>query len=347
MKMMFKLFAVSVLSLVVMGSGVVFAQEVTLKFHHMLSPKSPAHAKMIMPWVERVEKASKGRLKINVYPSMSLGGKPPQLIRQVRDGVVDIIWTVSSYSAGMFPRTEVFELPGIHTNNVVATNLAMYEMFDEHLADEYKAVHPLVLHVHAGQAFHTVDKAIRKVEDVKGLKLRIPTRTGAWVLEALGAHPVGMPVPQLPQALSKKVVDGALIPWEIIAPLKIHELTKYQIEGVNRTRFGTTIFQISMNPKSYKALPSYLKKVIDDHSGREFAREVGRVWTRSEDGGINLAVKSGNEHIEISKSELMRFDAVLEPVVDRWIAEVGKKGIDGRKLVRVARATIAKYSQEK
>jgi TRAP-type C4-dicarboxylate transport system substrate-binding protein len=349
MKMIIRLLIVGVLSFAMVGTGVVFAEkpEVTLKFHHFLPPKSPAHQKMIMPWVERVEKASNGRIKIDVYPSMSLGGKPPQLIRQLRDGVVDIVWTVNGYTAGQFPRTEVFELPFIHTNNVVATNLAMYDMYDKYLAEEYKSVHPLVLHVHAGQAFHMVDTPIRKVEDVKGLKIRIPTRTGAWVLEALEANPVGMPVPALPQALSKKVVDGALIPWEIIAPLKINELTKYQIEGINRTRFGTTTFQISMNKNTYDSLPADLKKVIDDNSGIEFAKEVGRVWTRSEDGGINLAVKSGNEHIEIGEAELKRFRTKLKPVEDRWIAEVGKKGIDGRKLVDEARAGIAKHSNAK
>ncbi|MBF0280324.1 MAG: TRAP transporter substrate-binding protein [SAR324 cluster bacterium] len=350
MKIIFKSFIVSVFAAAVFVTGAIkptfAAPEFTFKFHHLLGPKSPAHSKMIMPWVERVEKASKGRIKIDVYPSMSLGGKPPQLIRQLRDGVVDMIWTVNGYTAGQFPRSEVFELPFIHTNNLVATNLAMYEMFNEYLAEEYKSVHPLVLHVHAGQGFQMVDKAIRKVEDVEGLKIRIPTRTGAWILEALGANPVGMPVPELPQALSKKVVDGALIPWEIIAPLKIHELTQYQIEGVNRTRFGTTTFQISMNKNSYNSLPADLKKVIDDLSGIEFAKEVGRIWTNSEVGGINLAVKSGNEHIEIGEDELKRFRAKLEPVVERWISEVEKKGIDGRKLVDAARTAIAKYSNE-
>src|SRR5690606_38307146 len=134
------------------------------------------------------------------------------------------------YTAGQFPRTEVFELPFIHTNNIAATNLAMRDMFEKYLAPEYEGLKVIALHVHAGQAIHMVDSPVRTVNDLEGKKMRIPTRTGAWVLEALGANPVGMPVPDLPQAFSKKVVDGALIPWEIIPPLKIHELTKYQIE---------------------------------------------------------------------------------------------------------------------
>jgi len=323
------------------------APEVTLKFHHFLSPKSPAHAQMIVPWAKRVEESSGGRIKIDVFPSMSLGGTPPQLIRQVRDGVVDIVWTVNGYTAGQFPRTEVFELPFIHTNNAVATNLAMYDMFDKYLKPEWEDVHVIVLHVHAGQGIQMVDSPVRTANDLQGKKIRIPTRTGAWVLEALGANPVGMPVPALPQALSKKVVDGALIPWEIIPPLKLQQLTKYQIDGENKVRFGTTTFVIAMNKKKYESLPADLKAAIDKNSGRDYAIEVGRIWTKSEEGGLKVALKDGNEHIVIPNAEMKNFEKKLEPVIDRWVEEVKSKGIDGKALVNAAREAIAKYASQK
>ena len=127
-------------------TGAAAAQEITLKLHHLLGPKAPAHTQMLVPWAERIEKAAGGKVKIDIYPAMSLGGKPPQLIRQARDGVVDIVWTVNGYTAGLFPRSEVFELPFVHTNNAAATNLAMYEMFDDLLAEEYKGLKVLFTH---------------------------------------------------------------------------------------------------------------------------------------------------------------------------------------------------------
>jgi TRAP-type C4-dicarboxylate transport system substrate-binding protein len=321
------------------------AQTINLKLHHFLGPKSPAHAQMLVPWSERVEKASGGKVKIEVFPSMALGGKPPQLINQARDGVVDLIWTVNGYTANLFPRSEVFELPFVHTNSAVATNLAMRAMYDKYLKAEYTGVHPLFLHVHAGQAIHMVDKEVRKPDDLKGLKMRIPTRTGAWIIEALGAAPVGMPVPDLPQALSKKVVDGAFIPWEIIPPLKIQDVTDYQIEGPRRTRFGTTTFQVSMNQKRWDSLPADAKKAFESQSGEAWWREVGEIWTKSEDFGIGLATKAGNKHIVLTEAELAAFRQKLEPVVQRWIDEVKGQGIDGVALVTAARANIAKYSK--
>jgi len=332
-------------ALLASASGAALAQQHAFKLHHFLGPKSPAHAQMLAPWAERIEKASGGKVKIELFPSMSLGGKPPQLINQVRDGVVDIVWTVNGYTANLFPRSEAFELPFVHTNNPTATNLAMRAMYDKFLKAEYTGVHPLFLHVHAGQAIHMADKEVRKPDDLKGLKMRIPTRTGAWIIEALGASAVGMPVPDLPQALSKKVVDGAFVPWEIIPPLKLDEVTKFQIEGPNRMRFGTTTFQVSMNQARWDKLPADVKKAFESQSGEAWVREVGKIWTDSEDVGIGMATKRGNKHIQLTDAELAAFRAKLEPVVQRWIDEVKKTGIDGAALVKEAREQIAKYSK--
>ena len=319
--------------------------EFTLKLHHFLGPRAPAHTQMLEPWAKGIEDDSGGRIRIEIYPSMSLGGAPPQLIRQVRDGVVDIVWTLNGYTPELFPRTEVFELPGVFVSDTVATNLAMREMFDEHLAEEYDGLHVIVLHVHAGQGIQTVDKLVRTPDDMKGLKIRIPTRTGAWVLEALGATPVGMPVPDLPQALATGVVDGALIPWEIIPALKVQEMTQYQIEGPNHERFGTSTFQISMNEGTWDSLPPDLQEVVSKNSGEAFAREVGEIWRDSEEGGINVATEAGNELVTLTEEEMAKFRTALEPVVQRWIDEVTAKGVDGKALVEEARAAIARHKQ--
>ena len=150
-----------------LASGAAQAQ-ITLKLHHLLGPKAPAHTKMLVPWAHDVEKASGGKVKIEIFPAMSLGGKPPELINQVRDGVVDIVWTVNGYTPGLFPRSEVFELPFVHTNNATATNLAMRDMFNNGaIADDFKSVKVMFLHVHAGQGIQMAEKLVRKPDDLK------------------------------------------------------------------------------------------------------------------------------------------------------------------------------------
>ncbi len=322
-----------------------YAQEYTFKLHHLLSAKAPAHTKMLVPWAEAVEKNSGGRVKIEIFPAMSLGGKPPELIQQARDGVVDIVWTVNGYTPGLFPRTEVFELPGVYTNDTVAANLAMYDMFESDLKQEYKGVEVMWLHVHAGQAIMTVDKEVRSPADMAGMKMRIPTRTGAWVIEALGASPLATPVPEVPTALSKKTIDGTLLPWEIIPPLKLQNQINYFIEGHDKTRLGTTTFQVSMNKARWDGLPADIQKAFRDASGRDWWGKVGTYWRGGDDFGISLAVKAGKQHITLTEAETQVFLDTLEPVVDRWIAEVGEKGIDGAALVKKARELSAQNAQ--
>ena len=321
------------------------AQEVTLTLHHFLSPKSLTHAKYLAPWAERVEEQSGGRLKIEIFPSMSLGGKPPELYSQVRDGVADMIWTVLGYTPGVFTRTEVFELPFVHESGAEATNLAIQDLYEEHLAPDFTEVHPILLHVHPGQALHMVDKPIRKVGDLKGLKLRTPSRTGAWMIESWGAEPVGMPVPALPQALSKGVVDGALIPYEIVLPLKVQTLTKFSVEGHDSIRFGTIVFMFAMNKERYASLPDDLKAVIDANSGLQIAAQVGRVWDDFEPKGREITAESGSEIIALEEAKLKGFRDLADGPIQRWIEEVADKDIDGAALVEAARAAIAKHKK--
>lgn len=317
------------------------AQEYTFKLHHLLSAKAPAHTQMLAPWAKQVEENSGGRVKIEIYPSMSLGGKPPELVQQARDGVVDIVWTVNGYTPGLFPRTEVFELPTVYLNDPKATNLAMFDMFESTLKQEYKGLEVMWLHVHAGQGLMMVDQEVRKPADLNGKKMRIPSRTGAWVIEALGAAPIAMPVPEVPSALSKKVVDGTLLPWEIIPPLKLQNQINYFIEGADKTRLGNTTFQVSMNKERYDGLPADIQKAFKDASGRDWWGTVGDYWRNSDDFGIGMAVKAGKTHVTLTQAETDAFMTALAPVVDRWIDEVSGAGIDGAALVKAARASIA------
>ncbi len=343
LKRVFLLLAAAGLGLGVAG-GTASAQEVTLKIHHFLPPVAVSHKRMMVPWAEKVMKESNGRIKIEIYPAMQLGGRPPQLIDQVRDGVVDIVWTLPGYTPGRFTRTEVFELPFIHSEPI-STNKALTEFAAKHGEDfaDYKVI---AHHVHAGQVIHSV-KAIRTADDLKGLKIRTPTRTGAWMIEAMGATPIGAPVPKIPEMLSKGVVDAVLIPYEISIALKVHELVDFHtvLDDPVIERVNTSTFVFVMNKAKYESLPDDLKKVIDNNSGANLDDWLGKIWTESEIPGRNKAAESG-ELIKMAPAEVAKLRARIEqPVIDRWVAEMNKKGIDGQALVDEARALIKKYSK--
>ncbi len=315
--------------------------EVTLKLHHFLGPTSTAQVKMLEPWAKSIGQGSDGRVRIEIYPSMTLGGSPAQLFRQAADGVADIVWTANGYTPGLFPRTEAFELPTVFTNDIAATNLAMRALFDEYLAPEYAPVHLLFGFVHAGNAIHMASRPVHAAADVKGRKLRSPGPAANAVVAAMGATPVTAPAPDLPQMLSTHAVDGALIPFEIIPALKLQDVTKYQVEGPDSARFGTTAFQVSMNKDRWAALPPDLKQVFDDACDDRWLRQVARIWRDADDRGIKAAVEHGNEHIVLTDAEMQTFTDALAPVVGRW--ERGHTGFKAAALVKAARDAVATY----
>ena len=324
-----------------MGVGTARAQEVTLRLHHFLPTGAPTHQSYLAPWTERVLEASGGRLKIDIYPAMQLGGTPPQLVDQVRDGVVDIVWTLPAYTPGRFPRTEAFELPFV-MSDPITMNRALQDYYQMHLRDEYAGIHVLLLHVHAGQVFHMREgQAIRSVEDLRGKTLRTPSATGTLFLEAAGAIPYQSTVPKMPQILSRGVVDGVMVPFEVVPPYKVHELTKHHT--FTEPRVHTAVFMLAMNEASYANLPDDLKKVIDDTTGQSLAEIAGQVWIDVEGPGENFARERDNEFIYLSEAEVDKFRAVGQVAIDRWIVDMNARGIDGAKLVEDARALIAQY----
>jgi TRAP-type C4-dicarboxylate transport system substrate-binding protein len=322
-----------------------YAADVTLTVHHFMNPKAPTHTKLIQPWAEKIEKESNGRIKIEIFPSMTMGGKPNELYKQARDGVADIVWTLAGYTPGVFPRTEVYELPTVHIGDSYATTVAIRENMDL-IKDDFKDIEPLLIHVAAGNAIHTTQKEINSVADLKGLKLRTPSRTGGWLINEYGAEPVGMPLPDLPQALSKNGIDGALVPFEVFPPYKFHQLTKVSVEGANNERFGTSIFMMLMNKDRLNGMPEDLKKILLDNSGMELSKFAGNLWMDLEVPGEKMQEESKDSKvIRLSKEQLKDFDAAGQKVVDKWIAEATSNGIDGQKLVDEARKAIERNSK--
>ncbi len=329
---------------VALSAGSAAAQQVTLKLHTFIPPPANPYKTFLQPWADKVAKESGGKLKVQIYPSMQLGGKPPQLLDQVKDGVVDIVWTLPGYTAGRFPKLEVFELPFVHTDPLSST-LALQDFQEKHLKDEFKDYHVLVLHVHAGSMFMTKRKKITRMSDLKGLKIRTATRAGGWYLKSLGAVPIGAPLPQIPQMLAKGVIEGAMLPFEIAPAIKMQELASnfIQLSG-NQPRMNTSTFSFLMNKASYAKLPADLKKVIDNNSGRNIARWVGQNWADIEIPARKvMASKKKNSFLTIPPAEVAKMKAAAKPAIDRWLKQMKRKGVDGDALLADARAMIAKY----
>jgi TRAP-type transport system periplasmic protein len=319
-------------------NGYAQAPQLTLKLHHFLAPVSNGHAKLLAPWAKQVEADSGGRMRIDIYPAMQLGGAPPQLYDQARDGVVDIIWHLLGSSPGRFPGIEVFELPFVASRRGVTNAKAVQEFYETYLRSEFAEVHPICVWAHDGGVIHA-NRPVRRLEDLRGLKLRSPTRQAGEALRALGATPIGMPVPQVPEALAQRVLDGAVIPWEIIPALHDHT----EIPG--SPTFYTATFVLAVNKQRYESLPAELKAAIDKNSGQVAATMAGAMWDNEAVTVSEIVRKRGNSIITLDEDEKARWRKATEPVIETWIQQVKERGLDGRKLLEAAGALIVKYDK--
>ncbi|NUB45839.1 TRAP transporter substrate-binding protein [Fertoebacter nigrum] len=323
-------------------SSAAFAQEVTLKFHQFLPQQAPIPSLVLDVWAKKVEAESGGRIKIEQYPAMQLGGKPTDLMDQVVDGIADIVWTLPGYTPGRFPQSEVFELPFV-AGDAEATSRAYWELAEKYMIDgEFKDIKVLGLWTHGPGLIHS-KTPITSVADLAGVKLRAPTRVTNMMATSLGATAVGMPVPAVPEALSKGVIDATIIPWEVTGSIRLSELLGNHTEFPGAPLY-TAAFVMAMNKDVYAGLPDDLKAIIDANSGLEFSAMAGRVSQEADGPARQLAVDAGNTIVELTPEQIEEWKVAAQPTIDTWLTEITEKGIDGAALLEEARAAIAKHS---
>ena len=269
---------------------------------------------------------------------MQLGGRPADLYGQARDGVVDIVWTLPGYTPGRFPLTEVFELP-FACSDAVATSQALTMFHREWMREEYGDTRPLVFHTTPPSHIHTVNRQIRAMEDLQGLKVRAASRSDAAALEALGAVPVGMPIAQTYEALARGVVEGVWIQWSVMRPYRLQEVTRYHTE----VSLVCRPFVLAMNRARYDGLPDDIRRIVDDTTGMALARRLGRLWQQDENRGRDLAVQRGNSILALTESERELWRTATTPVADGWVARVNAMGYDGQALLAEAKRLVASY----
>ncbi len=315
--------------------------EVTLRFQHFVSPASANPTHFMQPWAEAIEEQSNGRIAVEIYPFMQLGGAAPDQYDLIRDGVVDGGWVIPGYQAGRFPEAEALELPFMTTKSAEEASRAAWTFTQDLLMDDFADVHIVAVHMHGRGLIHLQAPPIEALSDFNGLRLRGPSRAATLLLERLGATPVGMPVPAFPEALSRGVVDGGVITWEQAPSLRLDELTESHTDVAGDHSLYNLYFLWAMNRDSYEGLPPDLRAVIDANSGLMASAWAGRAHDIGDAAGRIAMEEAGNTIAEMSPELTAEIEALGEQVVAEWIAEANARGLDGAALVEAARAAVA------
>jgi TRAP-type C4-dicarboxylate transport system substrate-binding protein len=319
------------------------AQQYTFRIHSFSAPQALDQTLHLNPWAEKVGKESGGRIKVEVYPGLQLGGKAADLVQQLEDGVVEMIWTVAGFTPGRFPGLEGVELPFLNTGTSATMSPAVMEFAEKWLKDnEFKGIRIICIHTTDAAVLHTIAKPVRTLDDWKGMKVRVAGRFIGETVKAFGGTPVGIPLPGVYEALERKQVDGMMINWAITRPYRFWEVTKFHL--------ATPIFQGTlltlMSQKSYDRLPPDLKQVIDANSGIAYAKQIGAIWDTQTQPAIDDIKKAGNTLYELTPQEKARWQAAAKPAYDAWIAEMNRLGRPGQKMFEDWQATSAKYGRK-
>jgi TRAP-type C4-dicarboxylate transport system substrate-binding protein len=320
------------------------APQLTLKMHHSFSSVSGVHDRFLVPWARKVEADSGGRIRIDIYPSMQLGGAPAQLFDQARDGLADIVWTVPSHTPGRFPRIEAFELPFVPASRALVSSKAIEDYAAANLADEFREVRPLCFSCRDRAVVHAT-RTLQGFEELRGLKLHVPNRLADEAVRALGGQAVAMPISQVLLALSGRVINGCLDAWDAAPGLKLYDVLKAHTDFADAA-LSTTTFVLAMNRGAYDRLPRPLKSVIDANSGQPAAGMAGAMWDVEAAGAVALARERGDAVTVLPPKEVLRWRRATEPVIAAWLKQMKERRIDGDKLLADIRELLEKYAGE-
>ncbi|WP_018000558.1 TRAP transporter substrate-binding protein [Paracoccus sp. N5] len=321
------------------------AREVTFRFHSFVHATSYQQVKFFEPWCKRIEEQSGGRMGCQIFPSMQLGGAPSDLFNQARDGIVDIAYGNPGYSPGSYLSAEVFELPFMMRDLHDAAR-GMHDYFTANPGPELAGLHLIAVAPADFPVIQTASKPIRKMEDLQGVKLRSAGRYGAKVLEALGALPVQMAAGEITDSLSRGVIDGAYLPWSAVSLLNLGSLMHHYTDfAEGQDRMYTSLQLVMMGQGTYDRLPDDLKKIIDENSTPETSAEFADAFASTANTELEALRKASADIYLLPEDEYERWRAAVAHITEDWIKDANAKGMDGQKMLDMARAAIAARQQ--
>jgi len=294
---------------------------VELKLASFVPPSHSVWVDPITPWTRELASRSNGKLTARMFPSMQLGGKAPELYRQMVQGIADIVFTLPGYTSSDFPIMTMTELPGVASSAEDGTRKFWKhaKLFEKELAD----AKVLMLWNSDSAGIMSRDRPVRTLADMKGMRIRTPSSVQSAQLEVLGAVPISMPATQIYNSLERGVIDGVMIGMSTMIDFKLLEVVKHVT--INAP-LGRSPFMVAMNRKRYESLPEDLRKIIDETTGLELSLRGALSYDRKGDEAVALARKERNV-IELSKEEIGEWTAAFQPLIKKAVSENDKRGL--------------------
>lgn len=305
-----------------LSAGAAQAASKELRFGLYFTDKTTTGQAVLHPWFDWFKEQAKGAAHIKMYAGGALGRDPTKQYKLVQDGVADVAFMIPGYLPGQFPEIPMFELPGLARDATEASHViwAMYQDGVLHGFDEVKVValygsDPAVIHAMV---------PIKKIDDIRGLKVRVAGPIQNQVVTALGGTPVGMPVTQITEALTRGVVQATLIGWTGGSSFRVPQTAPYHFQ----IALGVNPFLIIMNKKTYQSLPAHARKAVDE-SGDLIVKLQSEGYSAVDKSLMKKAQDDPKHTVVIaSEADQERLAELTKPVHEAWIKDHGRTAYD-------------------
>lgn len=328
---------------VVLGlSAPTMAQDtINLRLSSFVPPMHFMNKRILEPWIKTVEERTHGKLKIKIYAGGALGKPQDQYNMAVR-GVADITWGILAYTPGRFPLVTVMELPFMSPNAEIGSRMVQ-RLFDSGLLkEEFKDVKLLALAMPPTMDLHSNKGLAKRLEDLKGMKIRTPSAMIGKLIKKWGGVPVAMPAPEVYLSLERGVIDSIFFDPLTLMGMRCNEVTKYH----TRVGISTTVVFFAMNKKVWDKLPPDMQKVMDELTGEYWAADLNGVIADRAVLGVLKKLKEGGHTIyPLPPEELKKWQKASASAYDEWLEAMNQKGLAGEKVLREARRLKAEFGK--
>ena len=320
-------------------STMAVAADHTLTISIWAPPTHGINAKLWPTLIEMMERATGGKVTAQIKYRL---GPPPAQMDLVQDGAADLSWIFHGYQAGRFTATKLIELPG-YEGNAEAASVAYWRVHEAHLAaaNEHKGVKLIGLMTHGPAHLHSARK-VTSLEQVSGMKLRVPGGVGGDAGAALGATGIKVPAPKVYETLASNAADGVVMPFEARKGFKLTEVAQNVYEIPGGLYRGS--FALIMNQETFDGLPADVRKALDENVfGEPASRMAGTVWDEIDVAGREVTTSTPDNSINpASPADVAAYGAIAEKIRTNVLAEIEAKGIDAQAAHEMVKAEMAK-----
>lgn len=334
------MFLASVFATLATNREAIAANVLELKIADSLPNGHMIHSAVTKPFIEAVERESKGQIKFKHFPGEQLG-KSKDMLMITQSGMTDIGYVVPAYIGDKMLFSSVMELPGAFNNYNRGMN-ALWNLTHNggflEVADfaPNKIVPILTFMFPAYQMHISKNKKISSLDDIKGLKIRSVGGSMEFMLRDLGVVPVRLNAPEMYEALHRGTIDGVMFSAQSVVNYSLNDSIKASTTAYN---FGTVVLTYSISTNKWKQLPENVRQIL---------LRVGEQVSKSAADKIMIGEKASLSKMKGNGLKIISFDAnnekklanVFVGVGNEWASSLAKRGKPGFKALKAMQQAL-------